>query len=96
MVQGQLAGGRDKKENEDTRYGAAQPCPRDQNIDDNIPRTRKINVDAYWFDFEDEQKQNVKWKSRKEISLCEVETVEAQERLETVERERSRGLMRNI
>ena len=38
----------------------------------------------------------MKWKSRKEISLCEVETVEAQERLETVERERSRGLMRNI
>ena len=95
MVQGQLAGGRDKKENEDTRYGA-ELCPRDQNIDDITPRTHKINVDAYWFDFEDEQKQKVKWKSRKEISLCEVETVEAQERLETVERERSRGLMRNI
>ena len=38
----------------------------------------------------------MKWKSRKEISLCEVETVEEQERLETVERERSRRLMRNI
>ena len=46
MVQGQLAGGRDKKENEDTRYGAAQPCPRDQNIDDTTPHTRKINADA--------------------------------------------------
>ena len=46
MVQGQLAGGRDKKENEDTRYRAAQPYPRDQNIDDITPRTRKINADA--------------------------------------------------
>ena len=45
MVQGQLAGGRDKKENEDTRYGA-EPCPRDQNIDDINPSTREINADA--------------------------------------------------
>ena len=45
MVQGQLAGGRDKKENEDTRYGA-ELCPRDQNIDDINPSTREINADA--------------------------------------------------